>query len=137
MPWRELEHPADIRLEIEAEGLEELVKECACAFYSVTLGAVPGKAGQESPGEISVSAGEGDFEGLLVTWMNELLFHLENSGRVFIPGMVEIAESRGELVAHGGWSAAPCPGGRVKAVTYGGLEFDQGPPWRLRVIMDI
>jgi RNA-splicing ligase RtcB len=38
MPWRHLEHPADVRLEIAAESPEALVGECSLAFYDVALG---------------------------------------------------------------------------------------------------
>ena len=138
MPWRELEHPADIRLEIEAESLEDLVKECARAFYFFDLGFLPEQPAQGRPGKIYIDEGRrGDLAGLLVAWMNELLYFLETSGRLFFPLVVEIDASSGRLVARGKWQAAPGTGGRVKAVTYGGLEFDPGPPLRLEVIMDV
>ena len=42
-----------------------------------------------------------------------------------------------EMMAIGEWVLTPAAGGRVKAVTYGGLSFDLGPPLRLEVIMDV
>jgi SHS2 domain-containing protein len=138
LPWRDLEHPADIRLEIEAENLSGLVKECAKAFYFVELEFLPEVPAQGQPGMISINEGRGgDLAGLLVAWMNELLYFLDTAGQLFFPLVVEIDSSAGRLVARGIWQDAPSPGGRVKAVTYGGLELDPGPPWRFKVIMDV
>lgn len=137
MSWRELEHPADIRLEIEAETPEALAKECVYAFYSVSSEEKLERSKDEIPGKIEVFSSEGDLEGVLVALMNELLFRLETTRDVFLPESVEIDLSKGRLVSRGKWRPATCLGSRVKAVTYGGLELDPGPPWRLRVTMDV
>lgn len=137
MPWRELEHPADLRLEIEGETLEALAKECVYAFYSVASGEIEERPGDEIPGNIEVFSSEGDLEGLLVALMNELLFRLETTRQVFLPESVEFDISKMCLLSRGKWMPATCPGSRVKAVTYGGLELDPGPPWRFKVIMDV
>lgn len=50
MPWCELEHTADVGLEVWAETLEDLVAESARAFYALLFGA-------EAPGETSCSPG--------------------------------------------------------------------------------
>jgi SHS2 domain-containing protein len=137
LPWRELEHPADLRLEIEAETLEKLVAECAKAFYSAASGEELGNISGGGFGEIDVRSSEGDLGGLLVVWMNELLYRLETAREIFLPETVEVDLKTGCLVSKGKWAPAPRPGSRVKAVTYGGLEVDVGPPWRLRVILDV
>lgn len=136
MPWRELDHPADIRLEIEAETLEALFRECAEAFYSVSLGMRTESSCGHSPGVVVVQGTGEDLEALLVAWMNELLFELETSRRVFVPLEVRIDEAC-SILAIGEWVLAPAAGGRVKAVTYGGLSLDPGPPLQLEVIMDV
>jgi len=136
LSWRELDHPADVRLEVEAETLESLFRECADAFYSVSLGIPKPDFGRGFPGAVSLKGIEDDLAGLLVAWMNELLFELETARRVFVPMEVRIDESCC-LLATGDWVTAPAAGGKVKAVTYGGLELDPGPPWRFRVILDV
>lgn len=137
MPWRKLDHPADVRIEVEAETLEDLFRECADAFYSVSLGTWSAENSiGHSPGVFSLQGSGDDLAGLLVTWMNELLFELETSRRVFVPLEIRIDE-RLNLLAIGEWVLTPAAGGRVKAVTYGGLSIDLGPPLRLEVIMDV
>ena len=137
MPWRELEHPADILLEIEAESPEALVVECARALFFFAVGSPLEESEQDVPGVVSVHAAEGDFAGLLVAWMNELVFNLDAAQRVFVPMDVQLNVSRGHLFVSGKWVIIPAGGSRVKAVTYGGLEFHPGPPSRLRVILDV
>lgn len=137
MTWRELEHPADIRLEIEAGSIGELVEECAKAFYWVSAGHSFDGPVCGYPGNLSISASPGDLEGLLVAWMNELLYNLETERRVFLPAEIDIDPMKGVLRAQGEWIAVLSPGSRVKAVTYGGLEFSETPRPRLRVIMDV
>jgi len=137
LPWRELEHPADIRLEIEAESLEELVEECARGFYWVSAGHSFDGSFYGNPGNISISAAPGDVEGLLVSWMNELLFNLETARQAFLPAEVVIDLTKGVLIVKGQWVPASGQGSRVKAVTYGGVEFSTTPRPRLRVIMDV
>lgn len=50
VPWRELEHTADVGLEVRAETLEDLVAESARAFYALLFGA-------EAPGDVSCPSG--------------------------------------------------------------------------------
>lgn len=138
MPWKELDHPADIRLEIEAQSVEELFRASAEAFYSVSAGEFPSCFPNRTRGPIQIETSqEGDLSELLVRWMNELLFFLETENIVFLPESIDVDVQKGTLVAQGRWSPATVRGGRVKAVTYGGLELDPGPPWRFRVILDV
>ena len=50
VPWRELEHTADVGLEVRAETLEDLVAESARAFYALLFGA-------EAPSDVSCPPG--------------------------------------------------------------------------------
>ena len=138
MPWKELEHTGDLRLEIEAGTPEDLALECARAFYETSAGLPVEKKG---PGgemqHLQVFSQECDMAGLFAAWMNELLFFLETGHGVFYPEAVRVDGQAGSLEAWGRWGPSPKPGGRVKAATYGGLEFDAGPPCRLRVTLDV
>lgn len=137
MSWRELEHSADIRLEIEAETIEELVTESAKAFYGASEEKQPAAHLQEVRGEISLRGPENDVSSLLVLWMNELLFFLETTHRVFIPREVSINPVMGTLAVSGKWVPSSSAGSRVKAVTYGGLELETQPRLTLRIILDV
>ena len=138
MAWKELEHTGDLRLEIEAGTPEDLALECARAFYETSAGiSIRGDDPEGEMQQILVASQEKDLAGLFAAWMNELLFFLEVGCGVFYPEIVRINGQTGSLEAWGRWSPSPKPGGRVKAVTYGGLEFDEGPPCRLRVTLDV
>ena len=138
MTWKELEHTGDLRLEIEAGTLEGLALECARAFYESSAdisirGDDPGGEMQQ----ILVASQENDLAGLFAAWMNELLFFLEVGRGVFYPERIRVDGQAASLEAWGTWGTSPKRGGRVKAATYGGLEFDAGPPCRLRVTLDV
>lgn len=137
LPWRELEHTADIRLEIEAETMEKLVTESALAFYGVSMEIFDSSYPNIESGSISLRGPEGDLPALLVLWMNELLFFLETTHQVFIPLEVSINPAKGTLLVSGNWVPSFSPGSRVKAVTYGGLDLIAKPHLKLRVILDV
>ena len=137
MPWRELDHSADIRLEIEAETIEELVTESARALYDASEESQPALHSPGFQGEISLRGQEEDIAALLVLWMNELLFFLQTTHRVFLPRKVSINPVTGDLAVSGKWVPSSSPGSRVKAVTYGGLELETQPRLTLRVILDV
>ena len=138
MPWKELEHTGDLRLEIEAGTPEDLAIECARAFYETSAClSIRGNGHGGEMQHLQVSSSGSDLAGLFAAWMNELLFFLETGHGVFYPETVRIDGQAGSLEAWGRWGPSPKPGGRVKAATYGGLEFDAGPPCRLRVTLDV
>lgn len=138
MPWKELEHTGDLRMEIEAGTPEDLALECARAFYETTAGiSIRGDKPGGGLQQILVASQENDLACLFAAWMNELLFFLETGHGVFYPEAVRVDGQAGSLEAWGRWGPSPKPGGRVKAATYGGLEFDAGPPCRLRVTLDV
>ena len=138
MPWKELEHTGDLRLEIEAGTPEDLALECARAFYETSAGLPGEKNGRGGERQhLQVFSPEGDMAGLFAAWMNELVFFLETGRGMFFPETVRIDGRAGSLEAWGWWGPSPKPGGRVKAVTYGELEFDPGPPCRIRVTLDV
>ena len=138
MPWKELEHTGDLRMEIEAGTPEDLALECARAFYETTAGiSIRGDKPGGGLQQILVASQENDLACLFAAWMNELLFFLETGRGVFFPETVRIDAQAGSLEAWGSWAPSPKPGGREKAVTYGNLEFHPGPPCRKRVTRDV
>ncbi len=71
MPYRTVEHTADVGLEIESESAQALFAEAAEAFRALTAGATEG-APVAHHHEMTLTAP--DLAGLLVVWLNELLF---------------------------------------------------------------
>jgi SHS2 domain-containing protein len=131
-----LEHTADVGIRAWAATLEE-------AFEHATegLAQVQGALAPEGPGEpMPVEVTAPDPGGLLVDWLNEVLWVLEVS-------QAGLAGVRVERVADGVASGlvevapgGPDPDGTfVKAVTYHRLrvEPDPGGGWLLEVYLDV
>ena len=137
-----LEHTADVGIRAHGPTLEAAFERATEALADV-LGAlapseVPGPAG---PGErVMVEVSADDPGGLLVDWLNEVLWLQE--GR-----QATVAGVRVERVTDGtagGWvafaSGGPAPDGTfVKAVTYHRLrvEPDPGGGWLIEVYLDV
>jgi protein archease len=131
-----LEHTADIGIRARGGSLEE-VFEHATEGLAEVLGALhPGGSGE--PVAVEVSAG--DPGGLLVDWLNEVLWLLE-VGQAAVTGVrverVGDGTAAGEVVLAAG---GPEPDGTlVKAVTYHRLraEPDPGGGWLAEVYLDV
>lgn len=78
-PFREVDHAADWALEVWAPTVEELFAEAARGMYQLA-GAAPSAARRERR-QVSLTAG--DAEGLLVSWLQELLYLTESEGLAF------------------------------------------------------
>jgi SHS2 domain-containing protein len=134
VPWVELPHTADAGLEITASSVEDLVTEAAWAFYAFMFGEVSLVRSVE---EHTVELECMDLLELFVSWLNELLYIYDTKEKVFSPETIEVDPKRARLLAKGNLHIAPSPARAVKAVTYGGAEISEGPPWRLRVYLDL
>jgi len=64
LPWRELEHTADVGLEVWAETLEDLVAESARAFYALLFGAEARRSDASFPPEPCGASDSGAAETL-------------------------------------------------------------------------
>ena len=137
MPFRLLEHTADIGLEATATTVEKLFIEAAHALQMV-LGGAPEAAPEEV---LQVEIGAVDREELLVNWLNELLFLLET--RHFYLADLDItrltatrlhAVLRGEAFDPDRHSFAR----EIKAVTHHQLRLEESPAgWAARVYLDL
>lgn len=129
---RWLEHTGEVELEIEADSERGVFVE-ALAGLAELLGE-PGGDGAASTHCLTVHAE--DRAGLLVGWLEELLWIAERDG--VVPERVESleldrGELRAEVVARGG---PPRP--LVKAVTWHDLCFEaRGGGFRARVVLDV
>jgi SHS2 domain-containing protein len=130
-----LEHTADVGIRAWAGTLEEAFERATEGLAEV-MGALAPQPGETVPVEVTAS----DPGGLLVDWLNEVLWLLEVSQAALAGVRVERVgdgAARGSVdVAPGG----PDPDGTfVKAVTYHRLrvEPDPGGGWLAEVYLDV
>jgi SHS2 domain-containing protein len=136
-----LDHTADVGFELEAPTLEELFDEARRALLMVVFERPPeeGRDGRE----IRLSAP--DRETLLVRWLNELTYLIQDAGFVPCSAEIHMQETDGAglslearlagaplVLEEYGWQ------GEIKSATFHGLEIAPGGEgWRARVILDV
>ncbi len=136
-----LDHTADVGFEVRASTLEELFDEARRALLMVVFERPPQKG--EETRRIRLSAP--DNETLLVHWLNELTYFIQDTG--FVPTGAEIELPKKEstdLSLEAGLVGVPLDlegygwQGEIKGATFHGLDVagdDEG--WHARVILDI
>lgn len=135
-----LDHTADVGFEIASPTLKELFDEARKALLMVMFEQSP-ENGEE---ERHVLLSAADLETLLVRWINELAYLIQDEG--FVPGRAALKireEERGfalEALLAGipmdaeayGWQ------GEIKSATFHGLNVEKvGSTWRAQVILDV
>lgn len=135
--YRQIEHTADLGIEIEADSVPALFSSGAEALY----GLIADPSGIEEKEEISVTAtGEG-WEELFHAWLCELLAQFNLKGFVgkrcevekIVPGRVEgrIEGEKLDLKRHRFHT-------EIKGVTYHGFRvWQENGRWCARVIFDV
>jgi SHS2 domain-containing protein len=120
-PWEEVEHTADVALRVRGATLAELFANAARGMLNLALGGEPAPAGRDRT-EISLSAP--DPETLLVDWLTELVYRMEDEA--FIPSCVSVQSVeentlRAEVTGGAGGTLSR----HIKAVTYHDLSIQQ------------
>lgn len=156
---REIEHTADLGMEVEAASLAELFQRAAAGMMSLVRNAAEGPEDRpldeppadEPPADatsptpltarslrIELAGDEPDVAVLLVRWLRELLYLQEVAGFVYRDATFTRLDGSG-LRASVRPDADPSRQVReLKGVTYHGLEVERvGDRWRARVIFDI
>ena|ERR687883_297261 len=136
-----LDHTADVGFGLRAPTLEELFEEARRALLMVVFERPPEEGKEE--GGIRLSAP--DLETLLVRWLNELAYLIQDVGLVPAGAEIRIRKYRTTglsleanlicaplMLEEYGWQ------GEIKSATYHGLDVanDDGG-WRARVILDV
>ena len=134
-----LEHTADVGVSSCGESLEEALSWLATGMFSLIVD--PSTTTAQVSQVLSVASR--DLESLAVDWLNELLFQYETKG--FLPKDYQIVlQQEQDRVS----LEALCQGDQldparheilivVKAATYHNLSVEQGPPWRISIILDV
>jgi SHS2 domain-containing protein len=118
--FEEIEHTADQALRVRGTDFKELLHNAALGMLELT-GAIP-QSGPSRDREIYVQAP--DREGLLVTWLEELLFSVETRGVTFTKFELHITGDT-HLVAKVQETPIAAITKYIKAVTYHDLEIEK------------
>jgi SHS2 domain-containing protein len=88
-PYREVDHTADWALEVWAPTREVLFEDAARGMYALGTplrDETDGSRGPEKPAEpraLRIELAGDDYESLLVSWLQELLYYTESEGWLF------------------------------------------------------
>jgi SHS2 domain-containing protein len=136
-----LDHTADVGFELGAPTLEGLFEEARRALLMVVFERPPEEGEDER--EIRLSAP--DRETLLVRWLNELNYLIQDTGFVPVGAEIEIQKTEGaDLSLEANLTGTPLDleeygwQGEIKSATFHGLDIvndDEG--WHARVILDV
>lgn len=136
-PYRDLDHTADIGVEVYGRSLPELFENSARALFDQLADTGTVRERQT----VAFSAAGPDTETLLVTFLNELLHAAEEGGLVFRSCRVETLAERQVTAEAAGERFDPARherGAEIKTTTYHQLEIRQQDGfWTTRIIFDV
>lgn len=141
MGHRFLSHTADLRLEVTAPSLEQLFAEALVGFTE----AMTEVEAVEERTSWTEGAEADDLPGLLVAWLEELLFRFDARGLLPRRAVVHVAGESAPYRLEAAVFGEPYDPARhpikvlLKAITYHGLVVErvEGGEWRSEVIFDI
>jgi len=126
LPWKLLEHPADIRIEVHGKNVEQIFLNSASAMTSIITGTY------EHLEKLSVKnffLQSDSLQDLLVDWLRELHFLFTVERFVFCDAFLKIDETNAiEARVQGYFMEFPDQfrdGVEIKGVTYHGLLFEK------------
>jgi SHS2 domain-containing protein len=132
MPYEEIDHTADRAFRVRGDSREQLFAEAAGALYA---------AGDIRTGKLEESKilhlRADDLEGLLILWLNELLFLLDQERHALREIRIERLTDT-ELQASGRMAAVRAVGKDIKAATYSGLRIvEKDGVWSTEIVLDV
>jgi SHS2 domain-containing protein len=135
-----LEHTADVGIRAHAATLEEAFEQATLGLAEVQGALAPeGRSGGPG-GAVAIEVSAPDPGGLLVDWLNEVLW-LRETRDAWLAGVQVDRVGDGTAVGSLRLSPAdPAPDGTlVKAVTYHRLRVEPGPGggWLIEVYLDV
>lgn len=118
--FRELEHMADIALEVTANTLEELFNEAAYGMMAVLYGSE--EISRHLDITVTVTVDGCDVETRLVSFLSELLYHNETTRLIVTDCRVSFRNDT--VIAHVQGYNGEAPTKEIKAVTFHGMEIN-------------
>jgi SHS2 domain-containing protein len=139
LPWKLLEHPADIRIEVYGTNLEQIFLNSALAMTSIITG-TDGNT-EELFGK-NLSLKSDSLEDLIVDWLREILFLFNVKRFVFCDASLKIDETNTiEARLFGYFTESSdrfLDGVEIKGITYHGLLLEKtGDGFLARIIFDV
>ena len=137
-----LDHTADVGFKVaEALALEDLFGESRRALLMTVFEEPPEKGKEERPVRLSAP----DLETLLVRWINELVFFIQDDGFVPVRAEIQVREADdGGFSLEGRLTGAPLDlegygwQGEIKSATFHGLNVTQASEgWQAQMILDV
>ena len=133
MPYRILEHTADIGIEATAPDIPSLFSEAVRATAAVILDADPG----EPADPVSVAVDADDLGALLAALLGEALWTFESTGRLPVRAELEVSDTSAAGTL-GVVDDVTVGGPAIKAVTYHQLLVERASDgWRAQVFFDV
>lgn len=152
IPFKEIEHTADLAIQIFGRNLEELFHNAHQGFYTLVFGNLKkiqemANANQDKWPLKTLQLEETSLEDLLHSFLNELNYHLQSKQTIFYPilnleidqtsDVYQLKTSVHELRLSAQF-LAEMDITEIKAVTYHGLKLIQeNGLWSVTVIFDI
>lgn len=135
MPFRFLEHTADVRAECEAATFDGLLEEAAHALYATALTHI-GNARSETRAFVLCAASR---EERLIRWLQEWIFLLETERFVAVHFTFEPMDDDAVSIRASGYLCSEDDRAmEIKSATYHGLEVEQSETgWSVRVVFDV
>jgi SHS2 domain-containing protein len=136
--YREIEHTADVGMELDAPDLRTALERSAAAMFDLICDLE--SVGDTWRSVVSVESRDGDLEHLLVRWLTELLY-VHESERVLLGGfsITRLDSHTIEADVTGEETDPDRHAVRldIKAVTYHDIVLEERPGrWDVRVIFD-
>lgn len=126
MPYRFLEHTADVRVECRGKSFAELLEAAAKSLYAVAFYEIQPRQDVERRVAVSADGPDAPVESLLVQWLQELIFLMDVERFVGTVFRFEAADPRAVSAVVRGYHYLPEEREtEVKAATYHGIQVRQ------------
>ena len=135
---KNFEHTADIGIEVESSNLSEAFEEVSLSFSEIITGGNLPKSSLSK--EVNLEAD--NLDSLLVDFMSYLIVLFDTDFFITGSARLEISNNhnfslRGNLMGETYDQDTLGYGVEIKAISYHLLVVEEGPPARLRVILDL
>lgn len=137
MPFNELDHTADVRMRITADGFANLLSESGFALARVLYGAYPDEPASMT---VEIEADGRTEEELIVNFLSELLFLTETEYLVPMAFALDVdGLSVSGTVSGVAFDRSRHAGGvGIKGISYSGLQLTKtNTEYELQIIFDI
>jgi len=135
-PYRELDHPAELRIQVEGDTVEHLFVNAVEALADILS---PNRYANIASTE-TIEVESVDRDAALVDFLNELLARSHTEKSVFIPGTVTLSSEEEKMMVKGVMRRylVPAFDQDIKAVTHQDMHIDRNNGmYRTAIVFDI